>query len=1075
MLPRVQNRFWRRARLTFRGFRIAVLLLVLVVICAWLWLNRVGLPDFLKQRLLAELRAQGVEVEFSRMRLRYHGIVAENVRFAQARQSTGPLASAAELTFHFDHAALWRRQLKLRGVALSDGRLVLPLAASNAPLREIVVERLQTQVDFLTEDRWQLSAFEGRCFGTDFRLTGTLAHAPTLLTIKVPSDAAAAQRRADFWNRLVSELQKIEFTPAATLKGTFSGDAQALEASSFHVELAAKHFNSPWAKGRDLALALDVQPRSNALARVNIQASARGAQTPWGHAASLQATASVDLPFAAPQPQNIRLSLNGTTVQTPWGRAGTLRLGAEAASVPALSVGGPSRLDLIATSVRTTWAAADDLTLHATLAANPTNPALLNGAYKLSSQRLRSRWLDATNVLLTASAAQSTTNLWPESVTAQLELQQAATKSTNAPSGLLGQARTALLNTSLHLPPLAVLVDTNAPWLARLTNIQARVHTELKELQADRYEAKDLTFDANWQPPSLGIESLHASLYGGQMSATARLDVITRELTASLNAELNPHRITPLFSVQAAEWEAALNWDKPPQLQAGLRVTLPAWTNRASDWRGEVLPTLTLAGTVQTGPGTARTVPFNSTRAAVALTNLLWQVRDLEVVRPEGRVVLNLDSDERTQRFHAWLTNTVDPTALRPMFDSDEVRTVFGYFQFTQPPCLDAEAWGSWTNLPAIGLQARLALTNAVFRGEEVKSCATDLITYTNQIVDVFGVRVERPEGAATADRVQVDIPRDLIFLTNVVGDIDPLAFARAVGPHMVKTLSPYRFSRPPRVHFEGRAGLTGGSGLDDARFEVSGGPFQWQNFKFDKLKADLHWLRDTLLLSNFVGSIHEGTVRGGAFFDFSPAVAGTAFGFSLIATNVQAKPLLTDLFPGATNRLSGSLGGQLTISNATTADDKSWFGSGDASLRDGMVWNEPVFALFSPMLNKIVPGLGNSRARQAAASFTITNSVIATRDLDIHATGMRMQFDGAIDFEGRVQGSMEAELLRDTPGFGWLVSKVLWPVTKIFEYKISGTLAHPKMQPTYIPKPLLAPLHPLRTIKELFGGDKDK
>ena len=1071
----VQKHFWRRAKLTFRWFRIAVLLLVLAVLCALVWLNRVGLPDFLKQRLLAELRAQGVEVEFSRMRLRYHGIVAENVRIEQARQSAGPRASAAELAFRFDHDALWRRQLKLRGVALSDGRLVLPLAASNASLREIVVERLQTQVDFHGGDRWQLSAFEGHCFGTDFRLTGSLAHAPALLAIKVPSDAAAAQRRAEFWNTLVAELQKIVFTPAATLKGTFSGDAQMLETSSFHIELAAPHFNSPWATGRELSLALDVQPGPNALARVNAQASARSAQTPWGHAASLQATVRADLPLAAPQPQNLHVTLNGTTVQTPWGRAGTLRLGAEAASVPALSVAGPSRLDLAATSVRTAWAAADDLTFQGTLAANPSNSALLNGAYELRSQRLRSRWLDATNVLLTASTRQSTTNLWPEFLATQVELQQAAVKSTNAPSGLLGQARMARFDTAFRCPPLAVLTDTNASWLQRLTNIHARVRTELKDLQADRYKAQALTLDADWQPPSLGIESLQANLYGGQVSASARLDMITRELTAQFRSEVNPHRITPLFTVQAAEWAAVLDWEKPPQLQAAWRVTLPAWTNRAPDWRGEVLPTLSLAAAVQTGAGVARTVPFHSTRAAVVLTNLLWEVRDLEVVRPEGRLALNLDSDERTRSFHARLTSEIDPTALALIFASEDISNVLGYFQFTQPPRLEAEAWGCWTNLAAIGLQARLALTNAVFREQTVRSCVTERITYTNQVVDVFHARVERPEGVATVDRVQVDIVRDLIALTNVIGHIDPLAFARAVGPHMVKRLSPYRFSQPPTVHFEGRAGLTSGSGLDDARFEVSGGPFQWQNFKFTHLTNNLHWLGDTLTLSNFDGTIHEGTVRGGAAFDFSPQVQGTIFRFDVTATNIDAKPLLTDLFPGASNRLAGRLGGHLTISNATTADDKSWFGSGDVSLSEGMIWDEPVFALFSPMVNKVVPGLGNSRARHAAANFLITNSVITSRDLDIHATGMRMQFVGAIDFEGRVQGSMEAELLRDTPGFGWLVSKVLWPVTKLFEFKITGTLAHPKMQPTYIPKPLLAPLHPLRTIKELFGGDKDK
>jgi hypothetical protein len=69
----------------------------------------------------------------------------------------------------------------------------------------------------------------------------------------------------------------------------------------------------------------------------------------------------------------------------------------------------------------------------------------------------------------------------------------------------------------------------------------------------------------------------------------------------------------------------------------------------------------------------------------------------------------------------------------------------------------------------------------------------------------------------------------------------------------------------------------------------------------------------------------------------------------------------------------------------------------------------------------------------------------------------------------------MEAELLRDIPGLGPVVSKVLWPVTKIFEYKVSGTLGKAKSQPVYIPKIFLMPFHPVRTLRELMESDKDE
>ena len=53
------------------------------------------------------------------------------------------------------------------------------------------------------------------------------------------------------------------------------------------------------------------------------------------------------------------------------------------------------------------------------------------------------------------------------------------------------------------------------------------------------------------------------------------------------------------------------------------------------------------------------------------------------------------------------------------------------------------------------------------------------------------------------------------------------------------------------------------------------------------------------------------------------------------------------------------------------------------------------------------------------------------------------------------------------------LVSTVFWPVTKIFEYKLTGSLNQPKTDQVYfIGKMFLMPFHPFRTLKELFPED---
>src|SRR5215467_7754015 len=90
--------FWRTCRLCFRGFRITVWLLLLLILALCLYVNQVGLPDFFKRPLLEKLRERGLDLQFSRLRLRwYQGIVAEKVHFGPSDQELSPQLNVDEV------------------------------------------------------------------------------------------------------------------------------------------------------------------------------------------------------------------------------------------------------------------------------------------------------------------------------------------------------------------------------------------------------------------------------------------------------------------------------------------------------------------------------------------------------------------------------------------------------------------------------------------------------------------------------------------------------------------------------------------------------------------------------------------------------------------------------------------------------------------------------------------------------------------------------------------------------------------------------------------------------------------
>ncbi len=99
-----------------------------------------------------------------------------------------------------------------------------------------------------------------------------------------------------------------------------------------------------------------------------------------------------------------------------------------------------------------------------------------------------------------------------------------------------------------------------------------------------------------------------------------------------------------------------------------------------------------------------------------------------------------------------------------------------------------------------------------------------------------------------------------------------------------------------------------------------------------------------------------------------------------------------------------------------------------------------------------------------------ITNGVIRTDNLEIRSPALRLQYRGTVDLAQQVEARVEAEPLRDLWVVGPLVSTVFWPVTKLFEYRVHGTLGEPRSEPVYLlPKLMLLPLRPLRTIKDWF------
>lgn len=968
----------RQARRIFRGCRIVILLGLLSILGAGIYFNEVGLPEFAKSRLLGRLHASGIDVQFTRLRLRwYRGLVFENVTFRGTNGPAAPQMSSPEVELDLDVASLSQRRLKVNSVSIQNGTLSIPAGSNDPPW---VVRHITTEVGLPGTNALEVRRFAAAYENTRLSLAGGLTNLSALrqweIFQKKPRDPNRPRRDL----QTLALFRQMRFSGTPELKVKISGDAA--DPAGLEGEL---HWNFG------------------------------AAETPWGHFEALElATRYNERGGGEP---HFDFNLSAATALTPWATGQTVR--ARGRITPR---GQNFSIDTF-----------------------------------LSTAELHTQWVDMTNADFTGRAALSVTNPLPVSTGGTLTFDGAVTQWGSAGRGKVEWAA----------EPSAKRLATNDTWgfWSRLEPFALRWDAQLAGVESPKLRLASLRCGGDWTAPTLRITNCQAALYGGTFGADAVVDILTREARAHTRFDFDVQQIQPLLTPAGRRWISQYSWEKPPQVEGEGRVTLPAWTNRAPDWKGEVQPTLEIHGHFLVGPAAFRGVGAMSAESVFTYTNMNWFLPHLHAVRPEGTVEFEFLNNDRTKDYRFRLLSTIDPFIVRPLLGTNEQRGL-DYFKLTGTPEIRAEIQGRWQDQSRLGLDAEIAATNLTFRGEQIDRVRSAILL-TNEFLRFSGIEIEHGGGTVKSPLCEINLATRQIFFTNVYGNIDPMAVARCIGAKTVEALAPYHFHEPPTVLLNGTLVIRDIEEAD-MHFYVEAKKFEWWKFHADEVKGNIDWMGETLVLTNMTSKAYEsGRLSGWGKFDFDRDL-GTDMTFDLGFNEVDLHSLLKGLSEGRTNRLEGILQGQVVVSSANTHDWNTVQGFGHASLSDGLIWEIPVFGMFSGVLNAINPGLGTSRAREATSTFIMTNGVVRTEDLEIRATGFRMQYNGTIDLDGNLDAKMSAELFRDTWVIGRLLSLALTPLTKLFEYKVSGTIGRPKSEPHYIPKWMMAIVRPFHTLKEI-------
>ena len=1028
-----------RIRRVFRFARRFIFVILVLLLGAVLWLNYFGLPGFLQTRILGQLATADFDLNAARVRLEgISRLIVENLQFAPTSTNNLPRLDIEEAQVLFDRSALGGLRFELKGLLVRDGRLEWLLERPGKSSELLLVTNLQSELIFLPDQQWHLTDLRGETAGAKVTITATLKN-PSALKF-TPSEG-----KPDLppkWQEQIADvlelLRELEFGSQPELSLQFEGDAADPSTIRASAKFKAWDLQSSWGHLKEMEFLSRLQPADEAFENITMLRLA-GATSQWLQLGRAEVHGRALLDTSGSKPSSLAVDLRVEALQTPWGK---LDRGSAAIASTQQDAAAPYK-----TSVRASASPVEagnwrgtNLVLQTDLAHSLPVPSLAT---------LMKRWLPGGSApAVEAIPANHLSGEWRIQL-GQVHAPRFVADSLNL-SGSLGRDSFQQREVDPALSFWHWLLPYQISWSAALSNIYS-AGIELGSARAQ----------GTWNPPTLEVKTINAELYGGSLAGKASVDVVSREAEASAEADFDYHKVSLLLEEPVQKWLSQFSWEKAPWVQGSLKLQLPAWNESWERFDRQVLPSLVIDGQFR-GAGAFRGIPAEHAESHFHFENFTWHLPNLAVTRPEGKALFAYTGNVSNQDFQFdLLSSRIDPAALKPLVEAEH-QMFFDFVSFPEPPLVQGRISGNWREDERLYADVQIAVTNFFVKGEQYSGLTTSL-RYTNLIIECENVLGHRGTETVRAPYLRIDITNEVMFVTNAISTSDPYVAMKLIGEKVYAAIDPYRFATPPTVRINGLVPLRHYT-KSDLHFEVAGEDFSFWKLRIPSVVGDIFWKGDYLSFSNVQASFYGGQAAWSGSFVFDRD-NDAEFSFAGRTVDSDLSPLVADLFP-STNRLEGLLTGDLVITSAKSIDDKSWNGYGTMELKEGFLWNIPVFGVFTPMLESVAPGLGTSKVTAGTADFTITNTVFHSQNMEVRAPAFRLRYDGHVDLEGNLDADVEAILLRDAWVLGPLFSLALWPVSKVFEAEVSGTVAVPITRFKYVPRFLLAPFKALNALK---------
>jgi hypothetical protein len=561
--------------------------------------------------------------------------------------------------------------------------------------------------------------------------------------------------------------------------------------------------------------------------------------------------------------------------------------------------------------------------------------------------------------------------------------------------------------------------------VAEMENAHVEATLRGDRLQRGNYEMRNLSIVAEWHNQQLDIAQCEWNDDMGRFAGSADWD-----------RQRNVANFQMRSSLDLKKFLDAFGWGRP-LADTTFKSAPSVEVSGSADFAASPFQPQ-LIGRAAFGQFTYKGVPFFDLTADFSWDGERTFLRGVRIRNQTGQ--LGAELFDAPGDFRLNVESTLLPSAVRALASPD-LAEFLSKWQWQRSPMIHLAIRGPDRHPENWRGDGTVAMDRTRFRGVWMKS-AESRIHFADGALTCEDFHVTRDEGVGNGT-FTYDFKKHEVRVSNIKSSLHPAEAIFWIEPNLWKTVTPYKFRRPPVVTANGLYQFRGGKNTRlEIKVDGNNGldyEFLGKTLPFDRVSARLLITNDRLQIVDLHGALFSGNMLGNA--NISLAKDNSRYHATLAVTNIDF-PHLTNLYFSYyhSRTVRGQLNGTYDFDGFGT-DTRKMYGTGKIGVTNGDVFAIPVFGPISEILSHIVPGAGYSIARNAGAKFTIRDGIIHTDDFNVSGQLFSVLGHGDIYFlDDKL--NLDVRISAKGPGI------VLAPVYKLFEYKAEGSLKKPDWHP---------------------------